>query len=148
MKKILIPILACLALVSCTQGNAKGEIRQLLSQYEKALNTSDAKLAQSLYTEDGVFMPSGAPTATGADAILKAYEQIFSRIQLDVTFSIEEIKAEDDLAFAATTSKGTTLIHTTGQTVPEANRELFVFERSGGKWKIARYMFNKTAPQN
>jgi hypothetical protein len=29
-------------------------------------------------------------------------------------------------------------------TVPEENRELFVFEKIDGVWKIARYMFNKT----
>ncbi|MEZ4827781.1 MAG: hypothetical protein R3C61_16075 [Bacteroidia bacterium] len=50
------------------------------------------------------------------------------------------------MAFAVTTSKGTTLIHATGDTIPEANRELFVFEKVNGEWKIARYMFNKTEP--
>jgi hypothetical protein len=48
------------------------------------------------------------------------------------------------MAFAVTSSKGTTLIHATGATVPEENRELFVFEKDNGAWRIARYMFNKT----
>ena len=48
------------------------------------------------------------------------------------------------MAFAVTSSKGTTLIRATGDTIPEANRELFVFEKVDGNWKIARYMFNKT----
>jgi hypothetical protein len=29
----------------------------------------------------------------------------------------------------------------------KANRELFVFEKVKGLWKIARYMFNKTEPK-
>ena len=51
------------------------------------------------------------------------------------------------MAFAVTSSKGTTLIKAIGETIPEANRELFVFEKVNGEWKIARYMFNKTEPK-
>ncbi len=32
-----------------------------------------------------------------------------------------------------------------GTTAPEENRELFVFQKEDGVWKIARYMFNKTS---
>jgi ketosteroid isomerase-like protein len=72
---------------------------------------------------------------------------VFSQIQLGVEFFIEEVQVEGNMAFAVTSSKGTTLIHANGKTVPEANRELFVFEKVDGSWKIARYMFNKTAPK-
>ena len=122
----------------------KKEIENLLGTYKTSLNTSDAKLAQSLYTKDGIFMPSGAPSAVGSDSILKSYEFIFSQIQLNIEFYIEEIVVDDNIAFATTSSKGTTLIHATGETIPEENRELFVFENVEGTWKIARYMFNKT----
>jgi hypothetical protein len=39
--------------------------------------------------------------------------------------------------------EGSTLIHATGETVPEENRELFVLQKENGSWKIDRYMFNK-----
>lgn len=125
----------------------KQKIEALLSEYEKSLNTSDAKLAQSLYTKDGIFMPTEAPSGIGSEGILKSYEYVFSQIQLNIKFFIEEIQVEGNMAFAVTSSRGTTLIHATGDTIPEANRELFVFEKIGGEWKIARYMFNKTAPK-
>ena len=48
-----------------------------------------------------------------------------------------------DLAYATTSSTGTRLIRETGVTVPEINRELWIFEKVEGDWKIARYMFNK-----
>ena len=124
----------------------KQKIEALLSEYEKSLNTSDAKLAQSLYTKDGIFMPTEAPSGIGSEAILKSYEYVFSQIQLNIKFYIEEIQVEGNMAFAVTASKGTTLIHATGDQIPEANRELFVFEKVDGEWKIARYMFNKTEP--
>jgi len=125
----------------------KEKIEQLLGEYQKSLNTSDAKLAQSLYTNDGIFMPTEAPSGIGSEAILKSYEYVFSQIQLSIEFFIEEIQVEGNMAFAVTSSKGSTLIHATGDTIPEANRELFVFEKVNGEWKIARYMFNKTEPR-
>lgn len=89
-------------------------------------------------------MPSGAPSAIGSENILKSYEFIFSQIQLNIEFYIDEILVEGEFAFATTSSKGTTLIHASGETIPEENRELFVFEKVNNDWKIARYMFNKT----
>lgn len=125
----------------------KQKIEALLSEYQKSLNTSDAKLAQSLYTKDGIFMPTEAPSGIGSEGILKSYEYVFSQIQLNIEFFIEEIEVEGNMAYAVTSSKGTTLIHATGDTIPEANRELFVFEKVNSEWKIARYMFNKREPR-
>jgi len=164
MKQLIIPVIALSMMVSCNQKTnenksqtektdvmqkeEKLKIEQLLSVYKKSLNTSDAKLAQSLYTKDGIFMPTEAPSAIGSESILKSYEYVFSQIQLNIEFYIDEIEVENDFAFATTSSKGTTLIHATGDTIPEANRELFIFEKVDNEWKIARYMFNKTEPKN
>jgi uncharacterized protein (TIGR02246 family) len=160
MKKLVIPAIMLFMLNACSDGKPedinqtkeieimgkqdKLQIERLLTEYKNALNTSDAALAQSLYAKDGVFMPTGAPSAIGSENILKSYEFIFSQIQLNIEFYIDEIVVDGDFAFATTSSKGTTLIHANGQTVPEENRELFVFEKIDGAWKIARYMFNKT----
>lgn len=165
MKRLMITALVITMMTSCTQKEnsesntntientetmekqEKQKIETLLSEYEKSLNTSNAKLAQSLYTKDGVFMPTEAPSGIGSEGILKSYEYVFSQIQLNIKFFIEEIQVEGNMAFAVTSSKGTTLIKATGDTIPEANRELFVFEKVNGEWKIARYMFNKTEPK-
>lgn len=160
MHKLLIPFLTLSLFISKQEAVAipnsehknekimqkedKESIKQLLEIYKKSLNTSDAELSASLYTPDGVFMPTEAPSAIGADNILKSYEFIFSQIQLNIEFFIEEIEVESDFAFAVTSSKGTVKILANGAEAPEANRELFVFEKVNGDWKIARYMFNKT----
>ena len=166
MKRLLIPTLAIFILASCGEKSdsttnekatqkieimereAKKQIEELLGIYQKSLNTSDAKLAQSLYTSDGIFMPSEAPSGIGSEGILKSYEFVFSQIQLKIEFFIDEIVVEGNMAYAVTSSKGTVKIHASGVEVPEANRELFVFERVTGQWKIARYMFNKTEPRS
>jgi uncharacterized protein (TIGR02246 family) len=125
------------------QTTEKTAIEKLLFSYRDALNTSDVNKVQPLYTNDGVFMPSNAPSAIGQEQVKAAYEFVFSQIQLNIEFYIDEIVINGDYAFARTTSKGTTLIHTNKQTVAEENRELFVLQKTNGQWKIARYMFNK-----
>ena len=67
-----------------------------MSEYKKSLNTSDAKLAQSLYAKDGIFMPTEAPSAIGHESILKSYDFIFSQIQLNIEFYVDEIQVEND----------------------------------------------------
>lgn len=125
------------------QTTEKSAIEKLLFSYRDALNASDVSKVLPLYTNDGVFMPSSAPSAVGQEQVKAAYEFVFKTIQLNIEFYIDEIVVNGDYAFARTTSKGTTLIHANGQTVAEENRELFVLQKVEGQWKIARYMFNK-----
>ena len=161
MKKTFLAVATILLLIACNdktgqqnseqQNNTtmetstqKSAIEQLLFTYRDALNTSDVNKVLPLYAQEGVFMPSNAPTAIGQAQVKAAYEFVFKNIQLKIEFYIDEIVVNGDYAFARTTSKGTTLIHATGQVIPEENRELFVLQKESGSWKIARYMFNKT----
>ena len=51
-------------------------IEATLLQYEKTLNESDVKGVLELYAPDGVFMPSGAPSAIGTEEVRAAYEHV------------------------------------------------------------------------
>ena len=159
MKKLLITIMALLPFITMAKSNLcenakvlkteimnekeQSEIKKVLFSYRDALNESNAEKVLSLYTENGVFMPSSAPTAIGQEQLKGTYEFVFSNIQLNIEFYIDEIEIVGEYAFARTTSKGTTLIRASGETVPEENRELFVLRKENGSWKIDRYMFNK-----
>ena len=159
MKNLFIYATLLLALAACqnetknqsnnsTQNNMeqtteKSAIEKLLFSYRDALNASDVNKVLPLYTSEGVFMPSNAPSAVGQEQVKASYEFVFSQIQLNIEFYIDEIVVNGDYAFARTISKGTTLIHANGQTVAEENRELFVLQKTNGQWKISRYMFNK-----
>lgn len=123
--------------------NDRAAIKTLLFAYRDALNAASVDQVMPLYTTDGVFMPTGFPSAVGTEQVKGAYAGVFSMIKLNIEFFIDEIEVDGDHAFARTTSRGTTLIHATGENVPEENRELFVLEREKGAWKIAQYMFNK-----
>jgi ketosteroid isomerase-like protein len=107
------------------------------------LNTSDATLAASCYAKDGVFMPTTLPTAQG-EGMQDAYVKTFDAIRLQVKFTIDELLVVSDaIAYALTRSNGTQTILATGKDTVESNREIFIFRRENGSWKIAQYMFNK-----
>ena len=78
-----------------TMSSHDDQIRALLATYERALNTSDAALAASCYTPDGIFMPTALPTAQGA-GMEEAYRRIFAAIRLEVTFAIDELVVTSD----------------------------------------------------
>jgi uncharacterized protein (TIGR02246 family) len=122
--------------------SAEDEIRELLKTYETWLNAGDAVKSAACYTSDGMFIPQGLPTVAGT-ALEGAYAQLFQAVRLKVTFTIEEVVvASDEGAYALTHSHGTQTVLATGKDEVESNREVFIFRRENGAWKIARYMFN------
>lgn len=128
-----------------SQSSDKAQIEQLIQTYQEAVNSSDVNTIMSLYTEEAVFLPNAAPSATGKDQVQGTYQYVFKNLKLDLHFDILEIEVIGNSAFARSTSKGTLLVKANGETVPDENRELFVFEKRDGNWKIARYIYNKTS---
>jgi len=122
-------------------------VASILKDYQTALNRSDTEAALSLYAPDCVFMPQHSPSAVGTAALRQAYDAVFAAIELTVQFEIAEIRhITPDWVLARTNSAGTTKNHATGATGPEANQELFLFQKIDGFWKIARYCFSTTNP--
>ena len=121
-------------------------ISNVLSGYQDALNSASVDDAVRLYTEDGICMPQHAPSFVGIANVRKAYEGFFAMIRFKVKFTIQEVvPMAPDWAFARTNSAGTTDVKGRG-VGNEANQELFVFQKVGGEWKIARYCFSTTNP--
>lgn len=118
-------------------------IEKLIKVYRNTLERSDAAEMSALFTMDGVVMPPNAPQAKGQEQLKATYEFLFKAVQVTIQFSIAEILVTGDYAFAQTTSTGTSLIHSSGQTLPINNKELFIFKQVNGTWKIFKYMFNQ-----
>ena len=122
-------------------------VAAVLTDYQTALNRSDTEAVMKLYAPDGVFMPQHFPSSTGAAAVRKTYEEIFSAITLKVKFEVAEVhQVAPEWAIARTNSAGTATVNATGEGGPEANQELFVFQKIADAWKIARYCFCTTNP--
>jgi uncharacterized protein (TIGR02246 family) len=122
-------------------------IAAVLAQYQDALNQSSTDAVMKLYAPDGVFMPQNSPSSVGAQSVRKAYDAVFEAIKLTVKFDIAEVRQlAPDWAFARTNSAGRVMVNATGESSAEGNQELFVFQKIGGNWKIARYCFSTTNP--
>lgn len=121
-------------------------IEQVLRTYFDSANDGDAGTLASLYTDDAVLFAADFPTANGRPQIEAFYAGAFSQLQLQIEVDLPaaDIVVSGDVAYATTSSSGTRTIHATGDVVPENNRELWVLDRTGDGWKIARYMFNKS----
>lgn len=154
MTKIATTIIAGAALALATAAGAAerisdtAAIEHVLRTYEQALNASDTNAVMQLYAPDGVFMPQHSPSSVGAEAVRTAYVKVFGAIRLSVRFDIAEIvQVAPEWAFARTNSAGTVTVRANGQTLAEANQELFVLHKlAPGGWKIARYGFSTTNP--
>jgi len=73
--------------------------------------------------------------------------RVFTAITLQVKFDVAEVKRlASDWAFARTNSAGKVKIRATGESGPEANQMLFLFQKINDTWRIARYCFSTTNP--
>ena len=126
----------------------RSKIEAVLVTYETALNASDTDKVMTVYRADGIFMPQNSPSQIGTEAVRAAYDRVFEAIKLDIEFQVEEIvQVAPAWAFVRTNSAGFVTINATGERGPEANQELFIFQKGAdNEWKIARYIFSTTNP--
>jgi len=123
-------------------------VAAVLAKYQEALNQSDTAAVMKLYAPDGVFMPQNSPSSVGAEEVRRAYDTVFRTIKLTVKFNVAEIvEMAPNWVFARTNSAGTVKVLASDAGGPEANQELFLFEKIEGVWKIARYCFSTTNPE-
>ncbi|MEM8728714.1 MAG: nuclear transport factor 2 family protein [Pseudomonadota bacterium] len=122
------------------------QIINVLLSYESHVNESNAEGLGALHTDDAILFPDRFDVFEGQQDITGFYAFAFSALTINLEFAIDpdNIVISDTTAYATTTSTGTRFIKDANQTVPEINRELWVFERIDGDWKIARYAFNKS----
>lgn len=108
----------------------------------------------ALYTADGVILAPHFPPSAGITSLRESYTRIFTSVQLEIEFDIDEIVvvAPGAWAFARTTAAGTKTMLATGESEEHRNQELFVMRKEEGEgegkggWKIARYAFSSMKP--
>jgi uncharacterized protein (TIGR02246 family) len=139
-------LLALLFIPTAHARGAEDDVRALIKSYETSLNAGDADVIAGLYAQDAVFMPQHFGPVEGNEAIHASYKQILGMISLDIEFVIDELHVRGKWAWARTRSAGTTTILANGAEVSEGNQEIFIFEKVGKEWLIARYIFSTTNP--
>ena len=134
--------------VKTADASVQADIERVLQTYETALNASDVDAVLTVFAPDGVFMAPNSPSTVGADAIRAAYNGIFQAITFDTELTVEEVvQIAPNWAFVRTSSNGHVTVNAIKQRVPDANHELFIFQKGDDNaWRIARYSFATTNP--
>lgn len=124
------------------------KLETVIRAYETALNASDVDGVMSLYTKDAVVLAPQAQSAVGFDEVTDSYTGTFEAIDLDISFEIAEVKLlSPRWAMVRTNSTGVINLLAQGIQIPEGNQELFLLEKVGREWKIARYSFSSFLAQ-
>ena len=118
------------------------EIQNLIQTYQRGLNEADVDLVRVVYADDAIFIGQPFPTATGIEEIVVLYADVFSKLDFDVQFDVQEIELDGDLGFVRTRSHGTIVPKGQNPEGSEGNREIFVVKKIDGDWKFYRYIFN------
>lgn len=126
------------------QSNDYAVVELTVNQYFSALNSSDAAKVVSLFTADGVLLPSAAPTASGSEQLKGNYQYVFDNFAFNLKVTIGEVTVAGNYAYVRSTSKGSLVIKANGQKVEDEFRELFVLQKVNGSWKINTYMYNQS----
>jgi len=123
--------------------NEQTQIEQLIGKYIEGINGSSVDILLPLFTQDGVFMAPDVPTMNGHDQIRAFFNRAFTAIKLDAKIYFDEVVTTENDAYARTHSLVNVTMLEKNETHIEENRELFICRKDDGRWKIARYMFNK-----
>jgi len=116
------------------------KIRELISEYQIALNNEEIEKISTLYSKQAIFMPPEIPAINGVEEIGLTYEYLFSQFDFELEFDIKEVIISENFAYVLSNSEGTIESNETEET--SKNQEIFILIKEGDDWKISRYMFN------
>jgi len=120
----------------------EAKIRELISEYQIALNNEEIEKISTLYSEQAIFMPPDVPTIKGVEEIVLTYEYLFSQFDFELEFDIKEVVISENFAYVLSNSEGTITLENSGTEETSKNQEIFILIKEGDDWKISRYMFN------
>ncbi|MCA2219950.1 nuclear transport factor 2 family protein [Nonomuraea aurantiaca] len=108
--------------------------RAAVQAYFDAAKAGEADKAVEAFATDGMAAVEGKPTAQGTDALTTLFKELF-KTKMIATHTFDEARVVDGVAFVRTTS-------TEGS---EKYREFFILKKSGGEWKIERFINNSAS---
>lgn len=148
MKKLILGFLAIVVMfVFGTTANAQSKdklaVEKVITSYFDALNSGNAETVTSMFTETGVLLAQGAPTATGSEQVKGTFKYVFDNFSYSLQVTIGEVIIQGKYAIVSSTSKGSFVIKAKNETVNAEYRETFILQKESGNWKITKYMYNQ-----
>jgi uncharacterized protein (TIGR02246 family) len=123
-------------------------IKEVLNQYAIGCNTGDFDLWISLWADEGVQMPPGAPARVGKEQIRAAMKPAFDQMNLDIVLlGIQEAKVSGDSGLTRCTYTLKMTPKAGGETInamPDGKALTLYEKQSDGSWKIVYDCFNSS----
>jgi len=157
----IIPVVvALLAAFSCTpqapapnpEAEAKAAeaartaIDAVRAKYVAAENAGDAAAIAALYTDDGVYMPSNMPAASGKAEIQARYEQIFAQMTQQGEATPAAVDIAGDWAIERGTYKSTLTPKAGGEAMEDTGKYVVVSKKMADGWKVHYLIWNSDMP--
>jgi len=130
------------SMISDISNSDEAKIRELISEYQIALNNEVIEKISILYSEQAIFMPPDVPAINGVEEIGLTYEYLFSQFDFELEFDIKQVVISENFAYVLSNSEGTITLESNETEETSKNQEIFILIKEGDDWKISRYMFN------
>jgi uncharacterized protein (TIGR02246 family) len=124
-------------------------IRDLETQWSKALQAKDLEKEIANYDNDAAFLFTNMPIVSGKTSIHGVHQQLFSdpNIAMDFSTSKVEVSKGGDLAYTQGVYHLTTSDPKTKRPVSETGKYITVYKKQAdGGWKAIEDMLNADAP--
>jgi len=142
-----ILLLAGYTAAAAAAETSKGEaaIHAITQAWAKAYNAGDGKAVSSLYADQAVLLPPGAPAAKGKAAIQTFFARDTAEsAKAGIMFSIDP-KSDVGTAGNLAWESGIYTVKAKSSAPVDNGKFLTVYTKSGGKWLILRDIWNSDA---
>jgi uncharacterized protein (TIGR02246 family) len=118
--------------------NDEQEIREFVANWLSASEAGDIEKVLSLMSDDVVFLGCGQPPMRGKSAFAESQATFLSKIDLETTSEIQEIKVLGDWAYMWTHLSIVITPKDGGAAVRRAGNTMSILQKQNGSWVIVR----------
>ncbi|MBV8763718.1 MAG: SgcJ/EcaC family oxidoreductase [Hyphomicrobiales bacterium] len=137
LKLAIITSLLALPLPAFAQDS--GQIQMLNDQFADAFNRGDALTLATMYTEEAVVLPAGAPLVRGREAIQNFWKKGAEQLEGMRLTTLDVQPLGNDAAREI----GTFVLKTKGQSPQQLDgKYVVIWQKDGGKWKLSTDIWN------
>lgn len=117
-------------------------VRARVEEWFDALHQADTERLGEMLTGDAVWMPPGTPAVTGRPEVVDRLAEQLDRHRPHVQVELDEVRVAEDLAYVRLRERGRWSPTGAGQVLRVAQKNLFVLFRTGGTWRVGRWIGN------
>lgn len=136
-------VVALPAYANGLQPQTEAAIKAENARWVQAYARGDYEAIGRLYTKDGSLLPPGGNRIVGAAAIVEHFTKAGTGSQSDtVSFSNYEFYGDDRVVTEVSDAE----IHDQSGKLKYRGKQILIFLKQGGTWKLHRDMWNDSAP--